>query len=313
MPYKSKRTRDLQGEVKAGSGISVIENTKPDGTKEYTITNGDPASAITVDGTGLSLISNVLRNTMAAIMGWSGDDSRGAINWTDDNGDTVLKITPQEELFIGDAHDNNDFIIKHINGENRLIRGTLQIAENINSTGGVSLNTLVSNVQTLADMANSAAQYTYGFDEDLSAPMLYSSDIQENIAPLDDNYYQDAEQLFEDNTYKGLKVLKSGLYAISIRAEFSLSISGGAPQVADNSLRIIHFTDGTQTEDIILITPVIQSSATEYALTVTYSGIIELNANDILAIKVSLDGFNAIYAGFGTYYDDPILSIQKVR
>lgn len=37
MAYKARRTRDLQGEVQAGTGISVTESVKPDGTKVYTL------------------------------------------------------------------------------------------------------------------------------------------------------------------------------------------------------------------------------------------------------------------------------------
>lgn len=44
MAYKARRTRDLQGEVQAGTGISVTEQTKPDGTKVYTLENTAPGS-----------------------------------------------------------------------------------------------------------------------------------------------------------------------------------------------------------------------------------------------------------------------------
>lgn len=37
MTYKARRTRDLQGEVKAGTNVSVSETTKPDGTKVFTL------------------------------------------------------------------------------------------------------------------------------------------------------------------------------------------------------------------------------------------------------------------------------------
>jgi hypothetical protein len=37
MAYKARRTRDLQGEVQAGTNMSVSETTKPDGTKVYTL------------------------------------------------------------------------------------------------------------------------------------------------------------------------------------------------------------------------------------------------------------------------------------
>lgn len=44
MTYKARRTRDLQGEVQAGTGISVSESVKPDGTKVYTLDNTAPGS-----------------------------------------------------------------------------------------------------------------------------------------------------------------------------------------------------------------------------------------------------------------------------
>lgn len=37
MAYKARRTRDLQGEVTAGSGMLVTETVKADGTKDYSI------------------------------------------------------------------------------------------------------------------------------------------------------------------------------------------------------------------------------------------------------------------------------------
>lgn len=44
MTYRARRTRDLQGEVKAGTGISVSESIKQDGTKVYTLENTEPGS-----------------------------------------------------------------------------------------------------------------------------------------------------------------------------------------------------------------------------------------------------------------------------
>ena len=305
MPYKSKRTRDLQGEVVAGSGITITEQTKPDGTKEYTITNGDPASAITVDGTGLSLINNVLRNTMAGVMGWSGDDSRGVINWTDDNGDTVLKIIPLEELFIGDAHDNNDFIIKHINGENRLIRGTLQRAEDINSTEGVSL-------QTLADMSNSAAKYELDFiyivAPDTNKHFILSSGNEIFSKSVDYIFEETPYMIGGDNLY-GLK-MPAGIYQITSR----IAIAIDTTKTEDLNLNILLIdNDGNYS---------IAESYVDYYYTApdtpgTYYAIFNINTsvnitddNTYLSIDIytGTTEITSIY----TFGDAPFLNIHKI-
>lgn len=48
MAYKARRTRDLQGEVQAGTNVSVSEITKPDGTKVYTL-NADSGEIPTLE------------------------------------------------------------------------------------------------------------------------------------------------------------------------------------------------------------------------------------------------------------------------
>lgn len=304
MPYKSKRTRDLQGEVVAGTGITITEQTKPDGTKEYTITNGDPASAITVDGTGLSLISNVLRNTMAAIMGWSGDDERGAINWTDDNGDTVLKIIPLEELFIGDAHDNNDFIIKHINGENRLIRGTLQIAENINSTGGVSLQTLADNIN-----ANAVFQLYPSYAITTDNTRYYFISGGQDIISSD--FFSIEETLYNiaGTGVYGIKCNESGIYLISLRIEIKIDSSGVIPKIASNIITI----DGTGSSSTIYqnITPVNNLGGGEYAAVFNLTTLLNVDANDVVSVEIYSN--NTDITDIYTWSDDPYITIQKVR
>ena len=306
MPYKSKRTRDLQGEVTAGSGITVTEQTKPDGTKEYTITNGDPASAITVDGTGLSLISNVLRNTMAAIMGWSGDDSRGAINWTDDNDDTVLKIIPLEELFIGDAHDNNDFIIKHINGENRLIRGTLQIAESINSTEGVSLN-------TLADMVNSAAQYQFAVTQGVNqgTPIFYCDGISELVEPNGD-YYDLTETTYNGYTISAIQVKQGGVYELSLHMELMIGTSN-TPALDPCQTFLGRYAQGSFQFDITVSSQAQKSDGTDYMVIFDWSGFIELKVLDYISVTGELGAFIGVLNDLNPVNFDPYLSIRKVR
>lgn len=301
MPYKSKRTRDLQGEVVAGTGITITEQTKPDGTKEYTITNGDPASAITVDGTGLSLISNVLRNTMAAIMGWSGDDSRGAINWTDDNGDIVLKIIPLTELFIGDAHDNNDFIIKHINGENRLIRGTLQIAENINSTEGVSL-------QTLADVNDSAIQAYMDFIFNSTRQEYFVSDIGSNFT---NTTYYDLEETplwIEDDAVYGAKPNKSGIYAISTNFTIKITSTNNIPLINIWVLRI----DGSGNYDYQeFVYPTINLGSNEYISYININTFVELiNDSDYISLLINTN--NTVVSAIQNYGADPTINIKRV-
>lgn len=244
MTYKARRTRDLQGEVKAGTGISVTESAKPDGTKEYTITNGDPASAITVSGEGLSLIANVLKNTMAEELGFhaqTGNQST-SINWYDDNSDPVLIIQELERLFIGDVKDNAGFFLKQESPtDNKLISGDVQIAESVIATGGVSL-------QTLADKANNIMQQiiptggTKSFSLDTSQTGYIVADG--TIAVFDYDYigndtigYNNTWQwvntyhVAEDDTCAGISFLKKGLYRLKLDLQ-------GVFDLENNNVRI---------------------------------------------------------------------------
>ncbi len=240
MPYKSKRTRDLQGEVKAGSGMSVTEQTKPDGTKVYTLENVAPGVTLTVDGTGLSLISNVLRNTMAARMGWS--DTNGSIDYRDDNNEPVLQIDPLDKIFLGDANLGASFFLKQLALDaNKLISGDIQIAENESSTAGVSL-------QTLADKANNIMQQIIPVEGTKSFPLDTSQTgyivADGTIAVFDYDYigndtigYNNTWQwvntynVAEDDTCAGISFLKKGLYRLK------LDLQGGF-DLENNNVRI---------------------------------------------------------------------------
>ena len=240
MPYKSKRTRDLQGEVVAGSGIAITEQTKPDGTKEYTITNGDPASAITVSGEGLSLIANVLRNTMAARMGWN--DTDGSIDYRDDNNEPVLQIDPLDKIFFGDAKLGSSFFLKQLtSSDNKLISGDVEIAENESSTEGVSL-------QTLADKANNIMQQiipiegTKSFSLDTSQTGYIVA--EGTVAVFDYDYigndtigYNNTWQwvntyyVTSDDTCAGISFLKKGLYRLKLDLQGAFDLENDRAQI----------------------------------------------------------------------------------
>lgn len=308
MAYKARRTRDLQGEVQAGTGISVTESVKPDGTKEYTITNGDPASAITVSGAGLSLIANVLSNTMAARMGWN--DTDGSIDYRDDNNEPVLQIDPLDKIFLGDANLGSSFFLKQLAlGANKLISGDVQIAENESSTEGVSL-------QTLADMVNSSAVFSFGVGNESEGTQSYAFTNGEPYAEINtigDYYIPTTSQDFTiaGNDVGGIKILKSGLYKVSLNS-FSYTVLTN--NISVFNFHLIKITTNGNIELLGIEIPVIACDYNTFGFYGTCQAsidtFVELAENDILTFYGEIYDASTSLSVLG---NDPKLSIQKIR
>lgn len=308
MAYKARRTRDLQGEVKAGTGISVTESVNPDGTKEYTITNGDPASAITVSGEGLSLIANVLKNTMAEELGFhaqTGSQST-SINWYDDNSDPVLIIQELERLFIGDVKDNAGFFLKQESStDNKLISGDIQIVNDLIATSGVSL-------QTLADMANSAARFTCSTDYYNGTFFQASANISIKDIPENSFFEENITQLtYGGIEFVGVLIKKSGIYRYEQRIEIVIETS--APLAYKNLYcnLIAVDEDGQPSTKSSYYSYFVEIGANEYYGVIDIATIININSGLTVGFEASFDATNVIQVSVPS--DDPTLSIQKIR
>jgi hypothetical protein len=306
MAYKSKRTRDLQGEVQAGTNVSVVKTTKPDGTNVYTLSA--EGGEITISGSGLQLVENVLTNLMAQRMGWT-DESMGKINWTDDNGDDILVIDPLEKIFIGDADDGASFFIKQLDsiGAHKLISGDIEIAENEVSTEGVSLNTLMNNVNTLMNNVNSCCQYEIGVYYDnniLGIDNIYSTDIEDY--PVG-SFYKDVEI---DNFYgfRGLQIKKAGVYRISIRIEIKISATS---DIVEIPLILKTYANGEAHNTLRYRINTTKSNTGEYRGTLSTSVLMAFEENDIFTFSV--DNNNPNITNMSAWYDDYTMNIEKVR
>lgn len=117
MTYKARRTRDLQGEVQAGTGISVTESVKPDGTKVYTLDNTAPGSEYftterTEDGWAILNIDN---NIVLASSSEFDFNEKGVTFFTEDGEPFAIivgtKAQGNQELKIIDANGNETIVI----------------------------------------------------------------------------------------------------------------------------------------------------------------------------------------------------------
>lgn len=320
MAYKSKRTRDLQGEVQAGTNVSVSETTKPDGTKVYTLSA--EGGEITISGSGLQLVGNVLTNLMAQRMGWT-DESMGKINWTDDNGDDILVIDPLEKIFIGDADDGASFFIKQLDsiGAHKLISGDIEIAENEASTEGISLQTLAD---TLMDMTNSASLWFAGNNNSFTYSsvfyLIYSFfwEIPPYPNYTDNVYFEENTQsgyTIDNNELSGLLVKESGVYKINLSGFTYCIISGvDLENPIELHLGVIRNNGYVTLRDFATFANKLPNGANS-THSINFSdvgGIFKLEANDVIVSYISLYSNNTIN-GNGFQGDNPILSIQKVR
>ena len=117
MAYKARRTRDLQGEVKAGTGISVTESVKPDGTKVYTLENTAPGSEyFTTERTkGGWAILNQDNNIVLASSSEFNFNNKGVTFFTKDGEPFAIIVGTQaqgnQELKIIDANGNETIVI----------------------------------------------------------------------------------------------------------------------------------------------------------------------------------------------------------
>jgi hypothetical protein len=304
MAYKARRTRDLQGEVQAGTNVSVVETTKPDGTKVYTL-SAEGGETITISGSGLQLVGNVLTNLMAQRMGWT-DEGMGKIEWYDDNGNIVLIIDPLEQIFLGDADDGAGFFLKQLDsaGAHKLISGDIEIAESVASTEGVSLQTLAD---TLMNNVNSCCLYEIGVaynNSILGIDHFYTTDIEDY--PTDSFYDINVEI---DNLYgfKGLKIKKEGVYRISIRVEITIDATSDITEIP---LTLRTYKNGYDDSLDYLINTT-KSNNGEYKATFSISILRDFEVNDIFTFFV--ENNNSDITDMYAWGNDYPISIEKVR
>ena len=99
MAYKARRTRDLQGEVKAGTGISVTESVNPDGTKVYTLENTAPGG-----GNEFDEIKIIDGETVKVLI-----DTDGVHLFNDDGNDVGVFV--HDEIILRDEEGNHRVVI----------------------------------------------------------------------------------------------------------------------------------------------------------------------------------------------------------
>lgn len=117
MAYKARRTRDLQGEVRAGEGLGLTQTIKPDGTKVYTLENTAPGSEyFTTERTeGGWAILNQDNNIVIASSSGFDFNEKGVTFFTKDGEPFAIIVGTQaqgnQELKIIDANGNETIVI----------------------------------------------------------------------------------------------------------------------------------------------------------------------------------------------------------
>lgn len=134
MAYKARRTRDLQGEVKAGTGVRVTEQTKPDGTKVYTLENTAPGSEyFTTERTeGGWAILNQDNNIVIASSSEFDFNDKGVTFFTKDGEPFAIIVGTQ-------AQGNTELKIIDANGNEVIVIGT----------GGIRVNDATNHDKTV--------------------------------------------------------------------------------------------------------------------------------------------------------------------
>lgn len=316
MAYKARRTRDLQGEVRAGEGLGLTQTIKPDGTKVYTLENTAPGVTITVSGEGLSLINNILRNIMAQELGFhAADDNKATrILWYDDNGDPVLILEELDRLIIADVKDGGGFFLRQESPYDEK-----QISDDIIISNGEPTAKPVS-LTMLHDLINSIGYYLFGVASDNSS---LCSDGVSGISTQTDQrtdingeaYYDidvDSEYEYADNTIYGIRIRKDGLYKIHM--EIGIEVAGDQnTNTSDINLYLVAIEGvGGQLRDIAYRTSKVVgiSSGTYQTLYLSVETIAYLNNNDIVGFKLDTSPGTNYVSSIG---DDPFIYIQKIR
>ena len=242
MTYKARRTRDLQGEVKAGTGMSVTESVNPDGTKVYTLENTAPGGGNEfdeikiVDGENVKVLIDTdgvhLFNEDGSDVGvWVHDE----IILRDEEGDDRVVINRNGRISLINDEGNETFWFDYEDGtfylRNKLGNDKFIVEEDGNLTDlrlcDEDGNEVLSGI-SLIDMQNSLWSFAPDMQFfDIDNPKSFGLKASENILATfcepnnvrDNNYYE-----IEDTEYTnilgysplGILLRYSGTYEVTI-------------------------------------------------------------------------------------------------
>lgn len=241
MAYKARRTRDLQGQVVAGSGISVTQSVKPDGTKVYTLENTAPGGGNEFEEVKIIDSDNNLKMLLdidgVHIYNEDGNEvatltKEEIILRDDENGYDKVYLSRNGQIYCNNSDGNETLYIDYDNGNisirNNLGNDKLIIEEYENLTVLRLFDTdgnEVLNGISLIDAQNSLWSFAQsvkskGFQESL---LLDETTLITFVTPnevREDGYYniEDPEytNIMGDTSQYGILVRYAGVYEVDI-------------------------------------------------------------------------------------------------
>lgn len=338
MTYKARRTRDLQGEVQAGTGISVTESVKPDGTKVYTLENTAPGGGnefeeikiidsdnnvkMLLDTDGVH-IYNDNENEVAVLTKEDfvlRDDENGTDKVYINRDGTISCYNSEgnETLYID--YENGDISIRNNSGNDKCIitsnynLADLQLCD---EDGNVVLSGI-----GLIDMQNSLWSFAPGIkwlDED--NPFLsfgLKSNIIENFC-LPNNVRENDYYTIEDADYTNIEGLSANGILVRYAGVYQLTINAFLCSDATNQ-------DIFQRIDIVRNNAIIESRLTHLDLgrlsavqdygghkTTTYVFNIDTDNTYIVPFWYRGNGYTVGFNDNVAYGEYTTITIQKIR
>ena len=331
MAYKARRTRDLQGEVKAGTGISVTESVNPDGTKVYTLENTAPGGGnefdeikiidgetvkVLIDTDGVHLFNDdgndvgVFVHDEIILRDEEGNH-RVAINR---NGTISLVNDEGNETFWFNYEDGNFYLRNNLGNDKFIVEedGNLTTLRLYDQDGNVILNSesLVDMVNATASITIATNSFSYGttkyrrLDPDTGLNYLVEPN---NIRSEGDYYDYDGQAGTAGGTFDlgGIRFAYAGLYKITINWNCWTGSANDITRHID-----IHRGDDIVYPDYIderTYHPCQEQGGGDYYQEITESIMLDLQAEDILVIYWTMDGYGSLDSEH-----QPIFNIQKL-
>lgn len=337
MAYKSKRTRDLQGEVQAGTNVSVSETTKPDGTKVY-ILSAEGGSNEFEEVKIIDSDNNVkmLLNTDGVhIYNEDGDLvaflTKEEITLRDENQNDRVFINRDGSISLHNDNNNETFWFDSQNGnfylQNELGNSKFSIEDDGNvavlrlydEDGNEILNS--RNLAKLQDLSLSATELQFGLLYDSNSntfywdPNNYGEVIPSETDPSGNAYYEKGYFTYQSIPTCGIKILKQGIYQISIRIELIIATTSQIYlyNAALDFLSIGYEQSGQWTELVSVYANTIQNDTNRYSVIFDYTGYIELPEQSILSLMYNKQSINGIYLTHSFSNYDPFFGLRKIR
>lgn len=313
MTYKARRTRDLQGEVKAGTGISVTESVNPDGTKVYTLENTAPGGGNEFEEVKIidsdNNVKMLLDTDGVHIYNEDGNEvatltKEEIVLRDDENGYDKVYLSRNGQIYCNNSDGNETLSIDYDNG-NIYIRNALGndkfIIEEDGNLATLRLcdedgNEVLSGI-SLIDMQNSLwvfdirlidldtnNKFYIGIGDDINREVVVPNNVRDN------DYYEivDTQSMLADVNLFGIKCNYSGIYKIIISTYQSCNSSNGR---LDQTFRI--FNANGQFEDIKTRYDIGEiDGGDDYGGTIVSENIFNIEEGGIIAP----------YWGDGTYY-----------